>query len=80
MALTRMLPTLTTSNAAFFTIFGIFIVAMLVLIFLTLRFVIRRDRAGRAAWLERQVERQIELPPQPQAGAPRAAPPDDRTS
>jgi hypothetical protein len=27
---------------------------MLVLIFLTLRFVIRRDRAGRKAWLERQ--------------------------
>jgi hypothetical protein len=43
-----------SSNAAFFTLFGVFVVAMLVLIFLTVRFVIRRDRAGRKAWLERQ--------------------------
>jgi hypothetical protein len=52
--LERVLPTLASSNAAFFTLFGVFIVAMFVLIFLTLRFVIRRDRAGRKAWLERQ--------------------------
>jgi hypothetical protein len=55
-------PTLAASNAAFFTLFGVFVAAMLVLIFLTLRFVIRRDRAGRKAWLERQS--------QPEGGPP----------
>jgi Flp pilus assembly protein protease CpaA len=68
-----MLPTVAASNAAFFTLFAIFVAGMLVLIFLTLRFVIRRDRAGRKAWLERQVERQSQAQNQsPQGGAPPA--------
>jgi len=54
----RLLQMVAASNAAFFTLFGVFVVAMLVLIFLTLRWVIRRDRAGRRAWVERQVARQ----------------------
>jgi hypothetical protein len=58
MALARLLPTVAASNAAFFAVFGVFVVAMLVLIFLTLRWVIGRDRAGRKAWVDRQVARQ----------------------
>jgi hypothetical protein len=69
-----MLPTLATSNAVFFTLFGIFIVGMLVLIFLTVRFVVRRDQAGRKAWLERQVEKQNQAS-QSQTKAPAQAPP-----
>jgi hypothetical protein len=47
-------PLLAASNTAFFVLFGIFVVGMLVLIFLTLRWTIRRDRAGREAWRQRQ--------------------------
>jgi hypothetical protein len=35
-------------------VFSIFVVALVVLIVITLRFVIRRDRQGRVAWRERQ--------------------------
>jgi hypothetical protein len=47
-------PLLAASNTAFFVLFGIFVAGMLVLIFLTLRWTIRRDRVGRAAWRQRQ--------------------------
>jgi hypothetical protein len=42
------------SNTAFFALFGVFVVAIVVLTFITLRWAIRRDKAGRAAWRERQ--------------------------
>ena len=42
------------SNAAFFVIFGIFVVAMLVLIGIILVWAIRHDVAGRRAWMERR--------------------------
>jgi hypothetical protein len=47
-------PIVAASNAAFFTLFGIFVVATFVLSFITVRWAIRRDRVGRAAWRERQ--------------------------
>jgi hypothetical protein len=42
-----------TSHLAFDVVFALFAAAMLVLIVLVLRWAIRRDRAGRAAWRER---------------------------
>jgi hypothetical protein len=45
---------LASSDTAFFTLFGIFVVATLVLSVITLRWAIRRDKAGRAAWRARQ--------------------------
>jgi hypothetical protein len=36
----------------FVAVFSVFIVAILVLIVLTIRWAIKRDRAGRAAWME----------------------------
>jgi len=41
------------SDVAFFVVFGAFVVAFVVLSVITLRWAIRRDRAGRAAWQER---------------------------
>jgi hypothetical protein len=56
-------PPASASNAAFYTIFGIFVVAMLVLIVIILAWAIRHDIAGRAAWRQRH-----EAADQPVAG------------
>jgi hypothetical protein len=48
------LQPLLASDAAFAVVFGIFIVAMLTMIVIVLRWAIRRDRSGRAAWRQRQ--------------------------
>jgi hypothetical protein len=53
MALTLLTP-LPATNTAFLVIFGVFVVAMLVLIVLVLTWAIRRDKAGREAWRRRQ--------------------------
>ena len=42
------------SNVAFFVIFGIFVVAMLVLIGIILVWAVRHDMTGRRAWMERR--------------------------
>jgi predicted lysophospholipase L1 biosynthesis ABC-type transport system permease subunit len=49
---------LASDMAAFAVLFGIFVVALLVLIVITLRWVFRRDKAGRIAWREQQLARQ----------------------
>ena len=64
-------PPASASNAAFYTIFGIFVAAMLVLIVIILVWAIRHDIAGRAAWRERQ-EQAADQP----ADHPTARPPD----
>jgi hypothetical protein len=48
---------LLASNVAFAVIFGIFVVALVVLIVITLTWALRRDRIGRAQWRQRQAER-----------------------
>jgi hypothetical protein len=57
------------SNVPFAIIFGIFVVALVALIVIVLTWAIRRDRAGRVAWRERQQERgaggEGDLPPTP---------------
>jgi hypothetical protein len=45
---------LASSDTAFFMLFGLFVAATLVLSVITVRWAIRRDRAGRAAWRARQ--------------------------
>jgi len=42
------------ANAAFFVVFGAFVVAFAVLAVITLRWAIRRDRQGREDWLQRR--------------------------
>jgi hypothetical protein len=57
------------SNTPFAIIFGIFIVALLTLIVITIMWAVRRDRSGRASWRQRQAERaaaaERDLPPGP---------------
>jgi hypothetical protein len=47
-------PLLASDDVAFAVIFSIFVVALVVLIVITLRWTFRRDKAGRVAWRERQ--------------------------
>ena len=51
------LQPLLASDAAFAVVFGIFIVAMLTMIVIVIRWSIRRDRQGRVAWRQRQQQR-----------------------
>jgi hypothetical protein len=57
-------PVLAASNTAFFVIFGVFVVAFVVLAFITVRWAIRRDRTGRQAW-EEQRAKSPPVPPGP---------------
>ncbi|MGO8862424.1 MAG: hypothetical protein ACLQRH_16920 [Acidimicrobiales bacterium] len=59
--------TMLASNAPFDVLFGIFVVALVVLVVIVLTWAIRRDRAGRAAWVQRRQEKS--------AAADRDAPP-----
>ena len=45
---------LVATNVGFAITFGVFVVALLTLFFLTARWAIRHDRAGYAAWRSRQ--------------------------
>jgi hypothetical protein len=54
-------------TTAFLVVFGIFMVAMLVLVVIVIRWAVRHDMAGRKAWRARQEARQ--LPPDPPRGA-----------
>ena len=47
-------PLLASDDVAFAVIFGIFIVALLTMIVIVIRWSIRRDRQGRVAWRQRQ--------------------------
>jgi len=44
------------TDVAFFAVFGVFVVAFVILVAITLRWAVRRDRAGKAAWRERRAE------------------------
>jgi hypothetical protein len=62
------------TNVGFFITFGLFVVAWLILAFVTIRWAIRHDRAGFSAWRRRQAEA---APPtiEPTNPAPGDAPP-----
>ncbi len=49
-----LVPPASASNTAFYTIFGIFVAAMLVLIVIIIVWAVRHDLAGRTAWRQRQ--------------------------
>ena len=49
-------PSLVASATAGFVLFGVFVVAFVVLAVITLRWAVRRDRAGRAQWVQRRAE------------------------
>lgn len=53
-AMVTVLHPLLATNVGFFISFGLFVVALLTLFFLTARWAIRHDRAGFKAWRERQ--------------------------
>ncbi len=44
------------ADAAFDVVFGLFVLALVVLSVITLRWALQRDRAGRAQWLRRREE------------------------
>jgi hypothetical protein len=62
-----MTPALLLASAgstAFFVIFGIFVVALLALVVIVIRWAVRHDMAGRKAWRARQ-ESRVQQPPDP---------------
>jgi hypothetical protein len=46
------------AGVAFYAVFGVFVVAFAFLSFVSVRWALRRDRAGRAEWLRRQQQPQ----------------------
>jgi len=60
---------LAADNVAFGVIFGVFVVALLTLMVLVIRWAVRRDRQGRAAWQARRAggvaSTDGEVPPAP---------------
>jgi hypothetical protein len=50
-------PLASSSNAAFFIIFGLFVVALLTLVVIVIVWAVRHDLAGRDAWRQRQAAR-----------------------
>jgi hypothetical protein len=50
------LPVLLASDVAGYVLFGLFVVALVVLVVITMAWVIRRDRALRAEWRQRQID------------------------
>jgi hypothetical protein len=72
-----LVPPASATNVAFYTIFGIFVAAMLVLVVIIIVWAVRHDLAGRAAWRQRQSEaaREAAGTPDPRHRPPRPAPP-----
>lgn len=64
-------PLLLAADAAFYAVFGVFVLAFVVLTVVTVRWAVRRDRVGRAEWVQRKQEadRPQEAGAQPE-GAP----------
>lgn len=60
-------PLASAGETAFYVIFGVFVVAMLVLIVIVVTWAVRHDLAGRRAWRARQEARaRDEAPPPPE--------------
>ncbi len=76
-------PVIGTSNVTFAIVFAVFLAALVVLVVITLRWAVRRDRRGRAEWERRHRESGRAVPPR---GLRRSPPstngqsPDPRTS
>jgi hypothetical protein len=68
-------PLFAADVAAFFVVFGVFVVAIVVLAVLTMKWALAKDRPGRDAWKQRHLQAQAEAQSRTQA-TPR--PPDQR--
>jgi hypothetical protein len=44
------------ADATFYAVFGVFVAAFVVLVVVTVRWAVSRDRVGRAEWVRRQQE------------------------
>jgi hypothetical protein len=62
-----LVPLATAGDTAFYVIFGLFVVAMLVLVVIVIVWAVRHDIDGRRAWRERQQARG-QGPPAPPGG------------
>lgn len=72
---------LVAADAAFFGVFGVFVVAFALLTFLTVRWALRRDRARRPEWLQRQQQRgRVAGGPPPAGGGPAPGGPSSRAN
>jgi hypothetical protein len=60
-----LVPPAPATDTAFFVIFGIFVVALVVLAVIVIVWAVRHDVAGRRAWRERQEAAQRHPPPPP---------------
>jgi len=65
-------PILAENLVAFFVIFGIFVVAVVTLAVLTIKWALARDKPGRDAWKQRYFNAQAqaadgEVPPTPES-------------
>lgn len=56
-ALLRLPVPMAGADVAFFVLFGVFVVAFVVLSVITMRWAVRQDRVGRAQWIRRRSER-----------------------
>jgi hypothetical protein len=57
MAHVLVVATSSATDAAFLVVFGLFVVAMVVLVAIVVVWAVRHDMAGRSAWRQRQSER-----------------------
>ena len=62
------------ADAAFDAVFSVFVVACVVLIVVTMRWAVRRDRSSRAAWLARRSDGDVSKPMAPPSVAGRRLP------
>ncbi len=51
-----LVPPMLATNTAFYVVFGIFVVAFVVLVVLTIRWAVRHDMAGWKVWRKEQEE------------------------
>jgi hypothetical protein len=65
-----LVPPAPATDTAFFVIFGIFVVALVVLAVIVIVWAVRHDVAGRRAWRERQQAAAQRHPPPPPGTAP----------
>jgi hypothetical protein len=63
-------PILAADVAAFFIIFGVFVVAMVVLAVLIVKWALAKDRPGREAWRQRHFQAQAQAEAQAGSAAP----------
>ncbi len=67
MAVAPLLSTSSPADVAFYVVFGVFVVAIVVLAVIVIVWAVRHDVAGRQAWRARQEARLHGEPPPPES-------------